>query len=88
MRFDAFHSDHPWVLDALEGLAAEWVASGRGRIGVKALFEQLRWDGLAEAGERPFRLDNSFTSHYARILRELHPEWADLIEVRRLRSVR
>jgi hypothetical protein len=85
-RFDAFHAAHPWVYEALEELTAEWVAGGGGRISVKALFERLRWPPSGDVGGEPYRLNNVFTSRYARLLCREHPEWASAFELRRLRS--
>jgi hypothetical protein len=85
-RFDSFHAANPWVYEALEELTAQWVEGGGGRIGVKALFERLRWSSPRIANGEPFRLNNDFTSRYARLLRIRHPEWAAVFEVRRLRT--
>lgn len=85
-RFEDFHAEHPWVYAALERLTAQWVEAGGGRIGVKALFEQLRWLAPDLANGDPFPLNNNFTSRYARLLRARHPEWRDVFELRRLRA--
>lgn len=85
-RFEDFHAEHPWVYEALERLTVQWVAAGGGRIGVKALFEQLRWLAPQITDGKPFQLNNNFTSRYARLLRAGHPEWRDVFELRRLRS--
>ena len=85
-RFEDFHAEHPWVYEALERLTVQWVAAGGGRIGVKALFEQLRWLVPGFANGEPFQLNNNFTSRYACLLRASHPEWRDVFELRRLRS--
>ncbi|MEU3046238.1 hypothetical protein ABZ705_06825 [Streptomyces sp. NPDC006984] len=85
-RFEDFHDQHPWVYEALERLTAQWVEAGGGRIGVKALFEQLRWLAPDLAHGEPFQLNSNFTSRYARLLRARHPEWRDVFELRRLRG--
>ncbi|MFF3056376.1 hypothetical protein [Streptomyces sp. NPDC057909] len=85
-RFDNFHAVNPWVYEALERLTAQWVVAGGGRIGVKALFEQLRWLSPELANGEPLQLNNNFTSRYARLLRARHPEWCDVFELRRLRA--
>ncbi|MBC9717797.1 hypothetical protein H9Y04_35230 [Streptomyces sp. TRM66268-LWL] len=84
-RFDDFHTSHPWVFEALEELIEEWIESGGGRISIKALFEQLRWPASRQRVP-PIRLNNIFTSRYARLLRHEHPEWANAFETRRLRN--
>ncbi|WP_236244204.1 hypothetical protein [Streptomyces sp. CC210A] len=85
-RFNDFHASHPWILEALEELTAQWVGAGGGRIGVKALFEQLRWSSPHIASGEPFRLNNNFTSRYARLLCARHPEWAGVFQLRSLRT--
>ncbi|WP_327375767.1 hypothetical protein OG393_18490 [Streptomyces sp. NBC_01216] len=85
-RFDDFHASHPWILEALEELTTQWVDADGGRIGVKALFEQLRWSSPHIASGEPFRLNNNFTSRYARLLCARHPEWASVFQLRSLRT--
>lgn len=85
-RSAAFHASHPWILEALEELAAQWVAEGGGRIGIKALFEHLRWSSPYLEGGEPFRLNNNYTSRYARLLCARHPEWAGVFQLRSLRT--
>ncbi|MFE0642794.1 hypothetical protein ACFW2Y_14445 [Streptomyces sp. NPDC058877] len=85
-RFDDFHASNPWVLEALEELAIQWIGAGGGRIGVKALFEQLRWSSPEVADGEPFRLNNNFTSRYARLLCARHPEWVGVFQLRSLRT--
>ncbi|AWK09609.1 hypothetical protein DDQ41_12515 [Streptomyces spongiicola] len=85
-RFDDFHASHPWILEALEELTAEWIEGGGERIGVKALFEKLRWSSPRIASSEPFRLNNNFTSRYARLLCARHPEWASVFQLRSLRT--
>lgn len=85
-RFDRYHSANPWIFEALERLALDLHSRGR-RIGVKALVEVVRWQyARTTASEDAFRVNNSFTSRYARLLIERHPELADAIECRELRA--
>lgn len=80
-RFMAFHAANPHVLDALEALAAQWLAR-HPKVSVKALVERLRWEsGISTTGD-PYRLNNSWTAFYARLLVERRPQWADCIEFR------
>lgn len=87
-RFDLFHSANPWVADALESLAADWLAHGHSRVGVKALAEVIRWQyGRSTVdGAAAFKVNNSYVSRYARLMLERHPEWARAIETRELRA--
>ncbi len=85
-RFEAFHDANPWVCRALEQLTADLVGRGRRRIGIKSLFEVLRWHYNRATEGDDFRLNNSYTSRYARLLIDRHPEWADVFETRELRA--
>lgn len=86
-RFELFHANNPWVFEALEALTADWLARGHRRVGVKQMFEVIRWQyGRETSGDQGFRCNNDFTSRYARLLIERHPEWDDAIETRRLRA--
>ncbi|WP_338676784.1 hypothetical protein V1460_30310 [Streptomyces sp. SCSIO 30461] len=81
-QFHNFDARHPWIYRLLERLVAERVASGAQRVGMKALFEALRWS-------RPYGvkgLNNNYTALYARKLLTDHPEWAPVIELRRRRK--
>lgn len=86
-QFALFHALNPRVADAVEALASQWL-SRHPKVGVKAIFERLRWEsGIQTVGE-PWRLNNNFTSRYARLLLARRPEWAGRIEVRSLASER
>ncbi|MFE1197249.1 hypothetical protein ACFW6E_31545 [Streptomyces olivaceoviridis] len=81
-QFRAFDAAHPWNYRSLEQLVEELLAAGAKRVGMKTLFEALRW-------RRPHRvkgLNNNYTALYVRRLLAAHPEWAPAIEVRRRRS--
>lgn len=81
-QFHAFDAQHPWVYRALEQLVVQRLSDGAKRVGMKALFEALRW--RHPRGVKG--LNNNYTALYARRLLAEHPEWASAIEVRRRRS--
>jgi len=84
-KFRAFHDANPWVADELEKLADVEYRHGDGRIGIKYLIEVLRWNYRRATTGQPFRIDNDFTSRYARLLVDRRPEFANLFETRTLR---
>jgi len=85
-RFRLFHAKNPQVLDRLVSLAHQAIAAGKTRIGAKTLVEVARWHFWLETEGDEFRINNSFTSRYARLLVETHPEFEGLFETRELRS--
>jgi hypothetical protein len=83
-RFAAFHAANPHVYIALRATARRLVAQGETRFGVKRLYEELRGQ-TTTTGAEPYRLNNSFTSRYARLL-DQEPDLTGKIELRKLRS--
>jgi hypothetical protein len=85
--FARFHAQNPRVYDRLVELCRRWVAKRPGqRLGVKMLFERLRWDLAMETTGEPLKLNNNYTALYAREIMEREPDLADLFETRRLRA--
>lgn len=76
---------NPHVADTLESLADSWLLL-HDRIGVKALFERCRWESGIQTRGDIWRLNNSWTSFYARLLIERRPEWQDAICLREQRA--
>jgi hypothetical protein len=66
----------------LECLTAQRLAPGATRIGLKALFEDLRW----QLPEGIRGLNNNVTALYARKLIADQPHWASAFELRRRRT--
>ena len=86
-RFALFHAANQHVAESLEARADEYLRY-QPRVGVKALVERLRWEsGLVTHGTA-YKLDNSLTSRYARLLLARRPEWQGRIETRALAKER
>lgn len=85
-RFEQFHRENPHVYTSLRDLALAKVGQGARRISPKLLFEELRAGGVATAtGDDPYRLNNIYTSRYARLLAS-EPELAGRIPMRAIKS--
>jgi hypothetical protein len=85
-KFEKFHSDNPHIFSILEGMASRWL-SIHSQVGMKMLWEVLRWQlGVEVSNTGEYRLNNNYTSRYARLLLEKHPEWAGRIQLRALQS--
>lgn len=83
-KFSIFHTQNPHVFAELERMAGEMAARGRKRIGVKLLVERLRYEHYMTTDDpnSEFKVNNSYTSFYARLLIDTHPELRELIETR------
>jgi hypothetical protein len=84
-RFAAFHAANPHVYRNLVTLARDLHQDGR-RVGMKMLFEVLRWQHLRTTGDQGFTLNNDFSSRYARLIAEREADLADAFELRVLRA--
>lgn len=82
--FWKFHQENPKVMKKLVNLTWQAKRSGRKRIGMKMLFELVRWHRMVRTRSDDFALNNSYTSKYVRLIQEEHPELADMFETRRL----
>lgn len=82
-RFYAFVDAHPEFEQHLIRFAREALAAGKRRMGMKAIFERIRWEQLVtrDVGE-PYALNNDFTAPAARWLMARHSEFRGLFELR------
>lgn len=85
-RFDEYHAANPQVYALLRRFALEAKRSGRERLGIKALFERVRWYTDVEAKADSFKVNNNYTAFYARLLMEQEPELKDFFETRRSKA--
>lgn len=87
-RFQAFHMANPQVFEELKRLALQATAKGHRRLGMKMLWEVLRWNRLMRTTDpdSEFKLNNNLHSRYARLLMERVPELVGIFELRELRS--
>ena len=85
-RFLAFHAANPHVYEAFRRAALALRDRGRRRYGAKAIYETMRYMMALQTEGDEFKLNNDYTSRYARMLLERHPEeFEGFLELRRLR---
>jgi hypothetical protein len=84
-RVASFHAENPHVLAEMLRLARGQLVRGATYISVKALWEDLRVS-LSTGKSDGYRLNNTFTSGYARMCIEHEPRLADVIELRTRRA--
>jgi hypothetical protein len=83
-KFLKFHKENPKIYEKLIDLAFMAKASGYKRIGIKNLFEHLRWYYTVEVkGSEPYVLNNSYSALYARLIMANVPALNGFFEIRR-----
>jgi hypothetical protein len=81
-RFQLFTICNPHIYAMIRKIALDLKLTGHRRMGMKAIFERLRWLYAIQTKGDVFKLNNSFTSHYSRLLMEQEPELAGFFELR------
>lgn len=81
--FWEFHRANPEVYSTLARLAKQAKRDHGKMIGMKALFERVRWEMQIQTRRRDFKLNNNHTAFYARMLMENEPELAGLFALRK-----
>lgn len=87
--FWRFHERNPRVYALLVAFARRAKAAGAARVGVRMLWERMRWEVQVEtadpAGDE-WKLNDHYTSRYARLLMAREPDLRGLFETRELRD--
>lgn len=86
IRFQKFHSENPRVYVELVQLTRQAYERGRKRIGIRMLFEVVRWNRFLQTNDHEFKLNNNYHSRYARLIMHNHPEFEGMFELRELKA--
>lgn len=87
--FEEFHELNPHIYRNLRYLALQAVRAGRKKLGMRLLWERLRWEYFITTisdDEDDYKLNNDFPPHYSRMLMEKEPELAGVFEIRELKN--
>jgi hypothetical protein len=87
-RFLEFHRQNPQVYAELVRLVRVALGRGRKKIGIKMLWEVVRWNLWlrTDAESDGFKMNNNYHSRYARLIMKNEPDLAGVFEVRELKS--
>lgn len=82
-RFEAFHAQYPQVYAELRKLAFDYLARGFTHYSLDGLFHVVRHErNMAVGPENGYKLNNDFTSRYARLLMANEPALRGFFETR------
>ena len=90
-KFLEFHQRNPQIYVELVRLARHAITLpgyGRRRIGIRMLWEIMRWNFTIEVDQAgdDYKLNDHLTSRYARMIDEKESDLKDIFELRELRS--
>ena len=80
-QFLEYHRANPLVFETFKTLAWQLKNAGVEHYGSKAIFEVLRYETVVKGGDE-FKINNNFSSCYARLLQYLESEFKDFFETR------
>ena len=73
-QFALFHCANPAVYRLIRSIAYDLKRRGFKRAGMKAIFEQLRWQFALHTSGDDYKLNNNFPAFYARLLEFREPQ--------------
>jgi hypothetical protein len=88
-QFEMFDREHPDVYEHFVSIARNLKWNGIKHYGAKAIFEVIRYHRATTSAAdgskpEPFKINNIFTSRYARKMIAEYPEFADFFSTREL----
>lgn len=81
-RFARFHEQNPHVYETLVWLARKGRRAGAKRLGAKQLYEVCRYELMIQSNGKPYKLSNSFTAPYARLVMQTNPDLRGIFVIR------
>jgi hypothetical protein len=86
-KFFSFHQANPHVYRTIVVKCRQYrIKHGkRAKLGMKMLFEVMRWDHLMSTNADDFKLNNSYASYYARLVMLANDDLSDIFNLREAR---
>lgn len=88
LKFWEFHLQNPQVYQTLVFFARQARAAGKQRIGIRMLWERMRWEFFIQTNDASsdFKLNNNYHSRYARLIMASEPDLVGAFEIRALHT--
>jgi len=94
--FEKFHADNPLVYEHFIRLALKAIYAGKKKISFKMILNVIRWEVFLETKEETlfehkgtkhmFKINDAYSSRYARLFVDNYPQHIDKVEMREIRS--
>jgi len=83
-KFRQYHFEHPEVFKFFAQFALQLKHKGFKHFGAKAIMERIRWEVALQTGRDGFKINNNYTSRYARLLEQKLPMFRGFFRKRAL----
>lgn len=85
--FEEFHEKNPKVWETFQEQCLRAISMGRKKISAKQLLGYIRWYvSLQVDTQDGFKINDAYTSRYARLFAKTNPQYQDVFNYRELRS--
>lgn len=85
--FLEYHRERPFIYKEFKRFAYEMLFQGRERYSAKTIMERIRWEVDLKNTREDFKINNTFTAMYARVLMARHPEFSKFFELREVKGI-
>jgi len=82
--FIKYHADNPAIFEHFKRFALQLRGRGFRHFGAKAIMERIRWEVALQTGRDGFKINNNYTSRYARLLERKLPMFRGFFRKRAL----
>jgi hypothetical protein len=84
-NFQKYHAENPHIYNEFKSLANLLISRNYKHIGAKQIIEYIRFNTMITGNDR-YKINNSYTSDYARLFEEEHPYLIGYFEKRICKS--
>jgi len=86
-RFEEYHHENPRVFELVVRFARQARDAGHATYGIKSIWERVRWHMSIETQDPDgWKLNNNYTSRYARLVMDECPDLDGFFNTRELQS--
>jgi hypothetical protein len=86
-KYYEFNTKHPDAWSMFETFAMELIYKGVRKYSSDSILHRIRWEmTLSKPNEKPYKINNNFSSLFARTFISRYPQYEYFFETRRLKS--
>jgi hypothetical protein len=85
--FKEYHEKNPIIYEYFKEYLREVVKAGKKKTSAKMILNRIRWEIYIKTNsEEEYKINDAFTSRYARLFADEHPDYEYLFNFRKLRT--